>query len=110
MARGALARIATTVAGAALAIYGVLAAVSPFPAGLPLLILGLIMIAAANPAARPFIRKLRRRWGWFDKLVGAVGKRGSERIRSVIAETDPTPESNEDAPSKGVREPIRDGL
>lgn len=88
--RAFLARLATTLAGTALVIYGAIAAVSPLPVGLPLLVLGLIMIAAANPAARPLVRNLRQRWRWFDKVVLAIGKRAPERVRSVVNDTHPT--------------------
>jgi len=83
------ARIATTTIGSVLFIYGVIAALSPLPFGAPLVILGLLMIAAANPAARPVIRRLRRRWRWFDGLVRLVGRRGPPAVRSVEVETAP---------------------
>ncbi len=83
------ARLATSLVGFALFIYGLIAAFSPLPAGAPLVILGVLMIAAANPAARPVIRRMRKRWRWFDRLVKLVGQRGSVSIRSVEAETAP---------------------
>lgn len=84
-----VARIATSLVGAALFVYGLIASFSPLPAGAPLVILGLLMIAAANPAARPVIRRMRKRWRWFDRLVRFVGKRGPPGVRSVAAETSP---------------------
>lgn len=83
------ARAATSLIGAVLFVYGLIALFSPLPAGAPLIILGLLMIAAANPAARPLIRRLRRRWRWFDRIVRFVGKRGPPNIQSVTAETTP---------------------
>ena len=53
------------------------------------------MIAAANPAARPIIRRMRRRWRWFDRLVRVVGKRGPTSIKAVEEET--APETSGDA-------------
>lgn len=87
-----LARLAASLAGAVLVLYGAVAAVSPLPVGLPLLVLGLIIIAAANPAARPLVRNLRRRWRWFDSLVAAIGKGAPQRVKSVIEETAPRDE------------------
>lgn len=85
-----IARLATTALGVLFFVYGVIAAISPLPVGLPLAVLGLFMIAGANPAFRPVIRSMRRRWGWFDKLVHMIAPRTSGVVRTVIAETDPT--------------------
>jgi hypothetical protein len=82
-------RLVTTLAGIALFIYGLIAAFSPLPLGAPLVIVGLFMIAGANPAFRPVIRRMRRRWPWFDKLVRAVATRAGVTMRTVIEETDP---------------------
>jgi len=85
-----ISRIAATLAGLALVIYGVVAAISPFlPAGVPLIVLGLLTIALANPSARPILRRMRVRWRWFDRLVLALGRRSPDSIRKVIAETAP---------------------
>lgn len=83
------ARLATSLVGFTLFIYGLIAAFTPLPAGAPLVILGVLMIAAANPAVRPVIRRMRKRWRWFDRLVKLVGQRGPVSIRSVEAETAP---------------------
>ncbi|MCB2113028.1 MAG: hypothetical protein KDD85_05705 [Parvularculaceae bacterium] len=83
------ARIAASIIGLVLFVYGLIAAFSPLPAGAPLVILGVLMIAAANPAARPYIRKMRRRWRWFDRLVRIVAKRGPASVKSVEEETAP---------------------
>jgi hypothetical protein len=92
------ARVATSLVGLVLFLYGLVAAFSPLPAGAPLVILGLMMIAAANPAARPIIRRMRRRWRWFDTLVRMVGRRGPPSIRLVEASTAPetSPEASKD--------------
>ena len=82
-------RFVTSVVGLVLFIYGLIASFSPLPAGAPLVILGVLMIAAANPAARPVIRRMRKRWLWFDRLVRLVGKRGPPAVQSVEAETAP---------------------
>lgn len=84
-----IARIATTALGIVFFLYGVIAAISPLPVGVPFAVIGLFMIAGANPAFRPVIRSMRRRWGWFDKLVRMVAPRTSGPVRDVIAETDP---------------------
>ena len=89
-------RVATSLIGFALFLYGLIAFFSPLPAGAPLIILGLLMIAAANPAARPAIRRMRRRWRWFDKLVKVVGKRGPASVKTV--ETETAPEASQDRP------------
>lgn len=91
------ARLVTSLIGFVLFIYGLIAAFSPLPAGAPLVILGVLMIAGANPAARPFIRRLRKRWRWFDKLVRMVGARGPLNVRTVVRET--APDKNQDAAS-----------
>ena len=83
------ARIATSLIGFMLFFYGMIASFSPLPAGAPLVILGVLMIAAANPAARPYIRRLRRRWRWFDGLVRLVAKGGPDAVRLVEADTAP---------------------
>jgi xanthosine utilization system XapX-like protein len=75
--------------GALLAFYGLLAIPSPLPGGIVFLALGIIMIAAANPAARPVIRRLRRRWPWFNAIVKVAGKKGPKTVRMVVDETDP---------------------
>lgn len=92
IARAIAARVATTLAGAVLFIYGLIASFSPLPAGAPLVILGVLMIAAANPAARPFIRRLRRRWRWFDALVRIVAKGAPQTVKTVVTETAPDEE------------------
>ncbi|MAW80953.1 MAG: hypothetical protein CMI63_12005 [Parvularcula sp.] len=84
-----IARLATTLTGILLMIYGLIAAFSPLPLGAPLVILGLIMIAAANPAARPFILALRRRWRWFDFLVRKAARHSPKRYHETFEETDP---------------------
>jgi len=84
-----IARLITTLIGILLIVYGVIAAISPLPLGVPLIILGLLMIALAIPAARPLIRRMRRKWRWFDKLVETLGERSPEDIKELIEETDP---------------------
>lgn len=84
-----IARIATTLSGIVLIVYGVIAAISPLPLGVPLVVLGLIMIAGANPAARPLIRWMREKWRWFDILVTHVARRSPSRFKKVIDETAP---------------------
>jgi hypothetical protein len=83
------ARVATSLIGFALFAYGMIASFSPLPAGAPLVILGLLLIAAANPAARPLIRRMRRRWRWFDRLVRLAAARGPASVRTVETETAP---------------------
>lgn len=95
-----IARIATTVVGVLVIVYGVIAVVSPLPLGFAMIPLGLIMIAAANPAARPLIRRMRRKWRWFDGLVRKAAHHSPPRFRSTIAETDPARR----APDKPDRE------
>ena len=85
-------RIVTSLVGFVLIVYGVIAAISPLPAGVPLIVLGIIMIALANPAARPLVRRMRRQWRWFDKLVRFAGKRGPRDIQAVVEETEPASE------------------
>lgn len=85
-----IARLATTLTGIVLVIYGVLAAVSPLPLGIPLVVLGLLMIAAVNPAARPLILSMRRRWKWFDFLVRKAARRSPERFQETFEDTDPS--------------------
>ena len=84
-----IARIATTLSGIVLIVYGVIAAISPLPLGVPLVVLGLIMIAGANPAARPLIRWMREHWRWFDVLVVHLARRSSKRFKDVFEETEP---------------------
>ncbi len=84
-----IARIATTLVGVVLILYGVVAAISPLPLGVILIAVGFVMIAGANPAARPLIRAMRRRWRWFDKLVRLAAHRSPPRFKDVIEETDP---------------------
>lgn len=103
--RAALARIATTIIGLVLLIYGIVAAISPLPVGVPLAILGLLMIAGANPAFRPVIRSLRTRWRWFDKLVILAGTRGSPSIKGMIVETTPAGQNVDQAEEKENRSP-----
>lgn len=84
-----LARIATTLVGVLLIIYGFIAVVSPLPLGFVMVPLGLIMIAGANPAARPLILRMRRKWRWFDGLVRKAAHHSPPRFRETIAKTDP---------------------
>lgn len=84
-----IARIATTLSGIVLIVYGVIAAISPLPFGVPLIVLGLIMIAGANPAARPLIRWMREHWRWFDILVTHIARRSPRRFKEVLEETKP---------------------
>ncbi len=98
-----ISRLLTSLIGVVLLIYGVIAAISPLPLGLPLVVLGLIMIAAANPAARPLIRRMRRKWRWFDFLVRKVGRGAPERFHATIDETDPGPEAATESKEDDVR-------
>ncbi|MEX0645123.1 MAG: hypothetical protein WD076_07425 [Parvularculaceae bacterium] len=91
-----IARIVTSLIGIVLVVYGVIAALSPFPAGLPLVVLGLLMIAGANPSARPIIRRMRARWGWFNRLVALAHKHAPEKMNSTIEATDPALESEKE--------------
>ena len=84
-----IARLATTITGIILVIYGVLAAISPLPLGVPLVVIGLVMIAAVNPAARPLILAMRRRWRWFDYIARKAARRSPARFRETFRETDP---------------------
>lgn len=84
-----MARLITSMFGAALVLYGIVAAVSPLPLGIVCVAIGLLMIASANPAARPIIRRLRARWAWFDALVEAVGRRDPRDFKEVVEETEP---------------------
>lgn len=94
-------RIVTSLIGAVLIVYGVIAAISPLPAGVPLIVLGIIMIALANPAARPLVRRMRRRWRWFDRLVLTLGRHGPAGVRKVVEATEPhKPAAEPGAPEK----------
>lgn len=94
-------RIVTSLVGAVLIVYGVIAAISPLPAGVPLIVLGIIMIALANPAARPLVRRMRRKWRWFDHLVLTLGRRGPVAVKKVVEATEPGDTAAEsDAPEK----------
>ncbi|MHA7873089.1 MAG: hypothetical protein ACX939_12120 [Hyphococcus sp.] len=84
-----LSRALASLIGAVLVVYGVIAAISPLPLGVPLIVLGLLVFAGANPAARPLIRRLRRRWSWFDALVKQIGKRSPARFEDLVGETEP---------------------
>lgn len=84
-----LSRLATSIAGVLLIVYGVIAGVSPLPAGVVCVVFGFLMIAAANPRARPAVRRLRRRWPWFNAMVKALGRKGPVAIRAVAADTNP---------------------
>lgn len=90
-----IARLLYTLLGIVLIVYGAIAAISPLPLGVPLIILGVLMIALANPAARPLVRRMRRKWKWFDKLVEVLGERSPKDIKEVIEETDPEREDEE---------------
>lgn len=90
-----LSRLATSLIGVVLLVYGVIAGLSPLPAGVFFVALGFLMIAAANPAARPAVRRLRRRWPWFNTIVKTLGKSGTEHLTAVIRDTDPAATSNE---------------
>lgn len=98
-----IARILTTIIGIIFVVYGVIAAISPLPLGVPLIVLGLLMIAGANPAARPLIRRMRKKWRWFDTLVVTLAKRSPRQFHDVEKETKPGTEADEDdeaAPAK----------
>jgi hypothetical protein len=88
-ARAVAARIATSFLGLFCLIYGTIAALSPLPAGAPLVIFGLLLIALANPRARPLVRRLRRRFRWFDRLVRSIAGRSRGEMKALIEETDP---------------------
>lgn len=95
-----LTRLYTTLLGIALLAYGVIAGLSPLPGGVVFVVIGLLMIAGANPAARPAVRRLRRRWPWFNALVKTLGRRGPSSIRTAEIETDPgDPEQDKSARS-----------
>ena len=84
-----LARLVTSLTAVVLIVYGVIAAISPLPLGVPLIVLGLIMIAGANPAARPVIKRMRRKWHWFDVIVRQLGTRTPKTLQATLEETDP---------------------
>ena len=95
--RTIMARVLISLVGLLFVIYGAIAFVSPLPAGAPLVALGILMLALANPRARPMVRRLRRRFGWFDGLVRIVGGRTRGALKSVIEETAPETGSFDEA-------------
>lgn len=88
-ARAVAARVATSLLGLFCVVYGAIAAISPLPAGAPLVIFGVLLLALANPRARPFVRRLRRRFRWFDRLVRMIAGRSRGEMKAMIEETDP---------------------
>lgn len=84
-----LSRLTMSAFGALMLVYGIVAAFSPLPAGAPFCVFGLMFIAAGNPSARPAIRRLRRRWPWFNALVKTFGKAGPKAVREAVSETEP---------------------
>lgn len=88
-ARVIVSRVVTSFAGFFLIVYGAIAVISPLPAGAPLMIIGLLMLALANPSARPIVRRLRRRFRWFDGIVRKVAGRGKGDMKALLEETDP---------------------
>lgn len=84
-----ISRALASLIGAVLFIYGVIAALSPLPLGVPLMVFGFLIFAGANPVARPLLRRMRRRWPWFNALVLQVGKRARDRFDDLIDETEP---------------------
>ncbi len=90
-------RVLVSIAGAALFLYGVIAALSPLPLGVPLMVLGFLMIAGAIPATRPLLKRMRRKWPWFNGLVREISKRMPDRFGALQKQTDPS-QSNTEAP------------
>lgn len=89
-----ISRALASLVGAVLFLYGAVAAASPLPLGVPLMVLGFLIFAGANPAARPLLRRMRRRWRWFDALVRQIGKRSPDRFDTLLSETEPETEEN----------------
>ncbi|MEM9616409.1 MAG: hypothetical protein AAF936_00475 [Pseudomonadota bacterium] len=89
-----ISRALASLVGAILFLYGIVAAASPLPLGVPLMVFGFLIFAGANPAARPLLRRMRRRWKWFDALVRQVGKRSPDRFETLLNETEPEAKEN----------------
>ncbi len=85
-----ISRALASLIGIILFLYGVIAAISPLPLCVVLMVFGFLIFAGANPFARPLLRRMRKRWSWFDALVRHVGKRSSGRFEDVVKDTDPT--------------------
>jgi hypothetical protein len=49
-----------------------------------------MFIVAANPAARPAVRRLRKRWPWFNALVKTLGKTAPSHVKEAVVATDPS--------------------
>ena len=91
MKRGAghlliLVRIAIAVLALVLILFGVIAMIAPTPFGFVLVFAGLFMLAFAAPG---FVRFLRRRWRWFDRLVAGLARRAPRWLRKALEKTAP---------------------
>jgi uncharacterized membrane protein YbaN (DUF454 family) len=89
-----LIRILLVLLALALIVVGVIWTISPIPFGFVLIIVGLLVLASQAPR---FVRWLRRRWKWFDRVLNAL-QRWLPRFL-----TRPLRESSPDKDKKGGR-------
>ncbi len=73
----------------ALILVGVIAAVSPIPFGIIFVVLGLILLTVVFPPVRPFLRMLRRRWGWLDNRLDALQEELPDPMAEPLRDSDP---------------------
>jgi hypothetical protein len=78
-------RFLLTIFAGALIFFGVVMSISPLPFGFVFVILGFLILAAAAPG---FLRWMRKRARWFDKIVHGVEKVLPHVLAKHLRDTD----------------------
>ena len=79
-------RAVLIVAGSVLLLVGLLA-----PGGSIMMASGAAILICSSPWFRTCVMLLRRRFGFFDKMIRAMARVGGRRVGSILASTDPNP-------------------
>ncbi len=85
-------RVLAGVLGLLLILFGTVAAISPIPFGVVFVFIGLILLGIVAPPTRPWLRGLRRRWGWLDDRLDEAQEVWPEPIAKPLRESDPCEE------------------
>lgn len=76
-------------AGILLLLLGTISMVSPIPGGTFMLAFGSVLLICASPWFRRCLQFFRKRFHWFNKLMGWLERKTGQRIGGVLKLTQP---------------------
>jgi hypothetical protein len=76
------------VIGLALLLFGIVGVLTPIPFGLFFIVLALLILIPTTPGVTGIVRKLRIKYGRFDRFLFAVSSRLPTPYRRIIKQTE----------------------